>query len=340
MLIIAMLPTDGRATDWSVKGALSETVEFNDNQFLKAMLAAGSFGAYTGIDTSLEGKSPTSVFDFDSAASYKKYWGPGIEDLQSEYISYGFKARYQHFEKSKDDREYLEASYGQQSAAFALFSTLGLPSNASGYLNQTKLLGGIDRALTLDDSVSFWARSIYTNYDPSASGIAFTDTLAAGSWKHSLNSVATFTDGTEVEYVNYDNLLNTNVVILRHLVGAELKLSPLLSVQGAIGPSYVEFDHGFGVSEIPPKFKSQSVADFVANLHVSYVLSKTATFNFEAFRTVGPDIVGTIITQSLGQAGVELAVKFILAFIYDYGLFSIVRASNDRLRHGHCAIRD
>lgn len=305
---LASVPTAASAVDWAVKGELGEAVELNDNQFLKSMLAGGSLGSYSTVSTNVEGSTPTSKFDFDSNATYKKYWGPGIDGLQSEYINYGFKAHYEEIGKTKSDLSYIDASYSQQSAALAVFNAFGLSSNVTGFLNQATLRGGLERALTAQDTASFWVRSIYTNYDPSNSLIPFTDTLAVGTWKHQLNPVTTVIGSSEVEYLSYGNQFNTSVLIVRNLAGVDIKITPLLSVVGAAGYAFVRTDNGFGapfVPGTPGTAASSSVSDFVANILLTYQLMKTTKVFVDASRTIGPTIIGSIMTRNNFRTGID-----------------------------------
>lgn len=314
LLVCLVLTAPARAVDWSVKGAIGEAVELSDNQFLKTALAGWSVGSYSTIDANFEGRTPTSKFDFDGSGSYRKYWGPGIDGLASEYISYNVRGRYEEAGKNAFDKSYVEAGYSQQSAALAVFNTLGLTSNASGMLNQTRVLAGLDRSLTTQDDASLWLRSVYTDYDPSSIGnVPFTDVLAVGTWKHYLNSATAVVGRSEVEYLNYQNLPATRVMIARNLAGIDVKLSPLLSVRGSAGLAYVHYENvfttpvGIGTNGSPA---SSSLFDFISNILVSYRLLKSTTVYLEASRTVGPTIIGSILTRTNARVGIDHDINF------------------------------
>src|SRR4051812_29586413 len=97
---MGLSPTAALAYDWSINSTLSQSVEFNDNQFLRTS-PAGSVGSYTSITGNAQARTPTSRFDFDGDGTYRKYWGPGAEGIpQTEFLNYGFKGRYEHLEKN------------------------------------------------------------------------------------------------------------------------------------------------------------------------------------------------------------------------------------------------
>jgi hypothetical protein len=309
--------------DWSVKGVLSEAVELSDNQFLRTMLAGGSLGSYSSVSTTAEAKTPNSKFNLTSEGTYRKYWGPGVDGLQSEYINYGFRAYYERSGKVLGDRTYAEASYGSQSAALAVFNALGLPNNASGFINQSTARVGWDRTLTSSDYVSVGVKTIYTDFDPSNVGIPFTDVIAAGTWKHKTNSTLTLVSGTEVEQLHFQNPLGTNVVIVRGLMGAEAELSPLLSVRGSMGGSFLQIQNGFASLPTPsvaPLSGSSSAVDWLANIRLTYKMTRTATLFLDGSRTLGPSVIGSILTQSTVRSGVNYDINYrnLLSLFVDF----------------------
>ena len=69
------------ATDWALNSTLSQTVELNDNPFLRAV-AAGTLSSYSTILANATARTPTSKFSFDGNISYQKYWGPGVDGIR------------------------------------------------------------------------------------------------------------------------------------------------------------------------------------------------------------------------------------------------------------------
>jgi len=238
-----MSASDAFAFDWSVKTTESETVELNSNQILRDS-PAGSVGSYSTLTANAEARTPTGTFDFDGDGTYRKYWGPGIAGTASEFLSYGFKARYEQREKNKFDKEYVEASWRQQSTALALLNDLGVTSGLNGFLDRMTISGGIDRSLSAVDTLSLFATSTRTSYEPSAGGTAFTDTLARASWRHALSSTTGVSLSSEGELLDYDNALGTSIQIFRNQVGIDSSLSALLSFRGNVGAAYLVTEGG------------------------------------------------------------------------------------------------
>ena len=185
-----------------------------------------SVGSYSTITANAEARTPTSKFDIDADGTYRKYWGPGVEGVQSEALNYGFKARYEQNEKNRSDREFLETSWRQQSTSLAILSDLGVATNARGFLDRLTATGGIDRSITARDNLSLLATSTRTSYEPSSGGIPFTDTLARGSWRHNLSPITALNVSSEFELLDYENATNTRVQIYRNQIGIDATLSP------------------------------------------------------------------------------------------------------------------
>lgn len=297
---LGIAPSAAFAFDWTIKTTESETVEVNSNQFLKSY-QAGSLGSYSTLTANAQARTPTSKFDFDSDGTYKKYWGPGVHGSPSEFLNYGFKARYEQDEKTKFDREFIEASWRQQSTALAVLNDLGVSTNVHGFLDRLTASGGIDRAPTHLDYVSLFATSTRTSYEPSSGGTPFTDTLARGSWRHSFSPIVAMNLSSEAELLDYDNAFNTRVQIFREQIGMETTLSPLLSFRANVGPAYVVTENG--VSRSPfgggnsAGAGSSSVLDWVGDAVLTYKMFKDTTLTFLASQSVGPSIVGSLFKR-------------------------------------------
>ena len=295
-----MVPSVAFAFDWSIKASESETVELNSNQFLRNS-PAGSLGSYTTLNADAEARTPTSLFNFSGDGTYKKYWGPGAAGTASEFLNYGFKARYELKEKNRFDREYVETSWRQQSTALAILNDLGVSTPASGFLDQLTASGGIDRSITAIDTVSLFATSTRTSYEPSSGGLPFTDTLARGNWRRSLSSVTAINLSSEYELLEYGNALNTQVQIFREQAGFDATLSPVLSFRANAGVAYLVTDRGVsnsplgGATSATPV--SSSVSDWIGDAVLTYQMLKSTTLSIIASQSVGPSVVGSLFKR-------------------------------------------
>ena len=306
---LGLSPTAAFAVDWSVTSSVSESVEANDNQFLRAVPGA-SIGSYTAMTANAEGRTPTSRFNFDGDGTYKKYWGPGTEGIpQTEFLNYGFKGRYESLEKNSPDKEFVEASWRQQSTALALLSDLGVATTAAGFLDTLAINGGIDRSLTAWDSVSLSAGSTRTSYEPSSGGIPFTDTNASGTWRHRLNSLSTLSGSSSAEILNFDNQFNSEVTILRNTVGIDANLSQLLSFRGTVGPAYVQTERGIVTTGGRTLPISGAVTDWIGDAVLTYKMLKNTTLTLTASQAIGPSVVGSLFKTDTVAVGLAYTIN-------------------------------
>lgn len=308
---LGLAPAAAFAWDWSLKTSESETVELNSNQFLRSS-PAGSVGSYSTISGTAEALTPTSKLTLDGDGSYRKYLGPGAEGVP-ESLSYGAKAHYEQYEKNKFDREFIEAAWRQQSTALALLNDLGVISSATGFIDRATATGGIDRALNARDTVSLFATSTRTYYEPPSGGTAFTDTLAHGSWRHGVSSTTGVSLSSEAELLAYDNAFGTQVDIYRNQVGIDTALSSLLSFRANIGAAYLVTDRGVSASAIGGVASNTPIGstslDWIGDAILTYKFMKTATLSVIARQTVGPTVVGSLIKQDSLSASVNYLIN-------------------------------
>jgi hypothetical protein len=306
-------PSAAYAVDWSIQTTQSESVELNDNQFLKTS-PAGSLGSYSTLTANAEARTSDSKFDLNSDGTYNKYWGPGVDGLPSETLNYGFKAHYELDGQNNFDREFVESSWRQTSTALALLNDLGIASPVSGFLDTLTASGGIDRSVSALDNLSLFATSTRTSFEPSSGGTPFTDTLARGSWRHSYSSLTAFNASSEFELLNFDNATNTSEQIYRNQLGIDATLSPLLSFRGNAGAIYIITDGGInslagiGANGLASS-TSSALLDWIGDAALTYKMLKNTTFTLTASQTVAPSVVGSLFKTDIIAAGVTYTIN-------------------------------
>jgi hypothetical protein len=290
--------TPAYATDWALNSTLTETVEANDNPFLRAV-AGGAFDSYSTIAANAVARTPTSKFTFDGDVHYQKYWGPGVDGAPSESLGGDARLHYETYGKNSGDRTYLDAGWTRQSTAFALLGQLGLVTNSRGFIDNTSASGGIDHALTNLDTVSLSARASYTSYDPGSGGTTFVDSGANGSWHHRVNSIATLSVSSDVEQLNYNNSLNSSVTILKENLGLDATLTPLLTFSGTAGVAYVQTTNGSPAISLstssPTASGSGSDLGFITNMTLTYKMFPDTTVSLNGIQSISPSLVGSLI---------------------------------------------
>ncbi|SDJ64137.1 MULTISPECIES: hypothetical protein [Bradyrhizobium] len=305
-----LAPSAASAFDWSIKATESETVELNSNQFLKSS-PAGSVGSYSTITTNAEARTPTSKFDFDADGSYRKYWGPGVEGVASESLNYGFRGRYEATEKGRFDKEFVESAWRQQSTSLALLNDFGVATRATGYIDTLRVAGGIDRSVTARDTISLFATSTRTSYEPSSGGLPFTDTLARGSWRHNVSSITTLTASSEAELLDYDNASKTHVQIYRNQVGVDATLSAVLSFRINAGAAYLTTQGAVTGSPLigGSGASNAAVTDWIGDAVLTYKVLKNTTLAVTASQSIGPSVVGSLFKRDTVDATLSQTIN-------------------------------
>jgi hypothetical protein len=299
------------ATDWALNSTLSETVELNDNPFLRA-LAAGTFSSYSTIAANAVAKTPTSKFTFDGNVSYQKYWGPGVDGVPSENLAGAANLHYETFGKDSSDRQYLDAGWHRSNTAFALLGQLAIVTNAKGFIDTTTAGGGIDRSISALDTVYLSAHSTYTSYDPGTGGTPFIDTSADGTWRHRVNSNLSLSALSDAEFLHFDNALNTDLMILREKAGIDATLSPLLSFRGTAGIAYVQTERGTPAFSLPSTSNvssSGSASGFIGDMVLTYKMFPDTTLTLNALQSISPSVVGSLIEATSIGAGLTRLVN-------------------------------
>jgi hypothetical protein len=307
-----LLPSAAQALDWSANATLSQSVEFNDNLYMRNALAGGVFGSYSTITANATAKTPDYIFNIDGNVSYRKYLGPGTEGVSStENLAGGMHARYETKENTPGDRDYLDVNWHRQSTAFALLGDLGISTNVTGDIDRTTLKAGIDRSLSARDLLSLSAQSSLTTYEPAQAGTQFSDSLANATWRHQVSPIATLVASSDAEWLSFDSPANSQVLFLREKAGADLTLSPLLSVRGTAGVSYVKAEGGSAASSLllPSSSSSGSQVGFIADMLLTYKMLKSTTLTLSAVRSIAPSVVGSLVELSTVGAGLSYIVN-------------------------------
>jgi len=312
---LGLVPGPALAVDWSLSSTLSETVELNDNQWMRTMLAGGTLGSYTTVTANALALTETSRFTLDSDVGYRKWWGPGTEGItQTESDSLGLRAHYVTWGKNPDDKDWLDASFRQSSTLVAVLGDLGQSTTAHGDIDRTTVGGGIQRSLSALDTISMSATSTLTTYDPSSAGTEFTDSSVFATWRHHVSPLTTVSATSQFEWLNFDTTPVANLMVLRNTGGFETAPSPLLSYGANAGVAYTDAMIGAN-SPLGPlpitttPLKGGSTVGFIGDAHVIYRIMKNTTLNLFASQTLAPSIVGTLTKRATIHAGITQIIN-------------------------------
>jgi len=302
---LGLCPSLAHALDWSATGTLSQITEVNDNEFLNPKPIGGTLNSYSKLSANTTARTPDSFFTFDGNIGYRKYFGGLAPEQESESLNAGVKLHYEMTGKDPGDRTYLEASWQESSTAFALLGELGILTQATGFLDRTTVVAGIDRNITNNDSVALSARSTYTNYDPGVGGSPFTDSSASAQWRHRLNGTFTLIGQASGEVLDFDNAFNSRLTILQESGGFDASFSPLLSFHGTFGIASTQTENGIpglSLSSTPSSTSTAWNSGFITDMLLTYKMYQDTTVRLIGKQSISPSIVGSLFETSTVRA--------------------------------------
>ena len=314
LFCLALSPAPALAWDWSLDSTMSESVELNDNQFMRTMLAGGTLGSYTNVTANALARTETSRLTVDANVGYSKYWGPGTEGIsQTESNSLGVNAHYETWGKNSLDKNWVDGSFHQSSTLVAVLGDLGFATNAHGNVDRTMVGGGIQRSLSALDTISMAATSTLTTYDPASSGTEFTDSSLTGTWRHQVSPLTTVSATSQFEWLSYDTTPHSDILLWRNTAGFETSATRRLSYGGNLGVIYS--DSQIGASPFAPSpfattaSTGGSTVGFIGDAHAIYRILKDTTLNLFLSQSVSPSIIGTLTKRSTLHAGLTQIIN-------------------------------
>jgi hypothetical protein len=293
--LVGISSTAANALDWSINSSVSQSVELNDNQFLRPV-PAGTVGSYTYLNSVFTAQTPTTRFDFTPDFTFRKYWGPGTEgQTLTQFTDKGLKLHFEDLGKVPGNRYYVDANWHQQDLAFALLNSLGLPSNTTGNINTTTASGGFDRYLTATDFFTLNAHGTSTDFQPTSAGTHFFDSSVLSNFRHQSNRTAALTASSEFEWLTFANAPHTNIYIWREMAGIDTQPSPRLSFTGQAGAAIVTTQQSQTVATpSATPLASGTAVGFIGNALLTYQLLSTTQLSFRTLQAISPSIVGSL----------------------------------------------
>lgn len=278
---VGVFSTAAHAVDWSINSTISESVELNDNQFLRTT-PAGTVGSYTSLSSVFTARTPTTRFDFTPDFSYKKYWGPGVEgSTLAQSMNEGAKLHFEKIGKIARDRDYVDASWRQSDLATSVLNELGLLTPTVGNIDTTTVQAGLDRNLSATDFLALSARSTSTDFQPSSAGTHFLNSGASANFRHQSNRLIALTASSDFTWLAFANATHTNIYMLQEMAGIDTQPFRGVTFNGSAGAAIVNTPAG-------------TVTGLVYNALLSYQWLQSTQISFRAVQSVSPSILGSL----------------------------------------------
>ena len=112
-----------------------------------------------------------------------------------------------------------------------------------------------------------------------------------------------------IEVLNYQNLFNSQLMILRNTAGIDTALTPLLSFRGSFGPIYLRTERGVVTTGGRTLPISGAVTDWIGDAVLTYKMLKHTTLTLSASQTVGPSVVGSLFKTDTVAVGLAHTIN-------------------------------
>jgi hypothetical protein len=284
------------AADVSINGNVSQQVEASDNYFLLNSPSGYTVRPLSAVKLDVLAATPDTRYLLDSNYSYYKYLGPGAQDTP---LSWGTPAseKFSIDHTDKLDKYNFAASWTRSDLAATILTQTGTTSGR-GTLDTFNYTGGVTRALTRLDSISWSAQVTTVSYsDPDQT--PYVDYATVLAWNHNLSATTVFTNTLNFDWLVVDDAANSQRLFWNPMTGVQSKLTPRLTFTGQIGAGFVNaYQQGTVPSIIPStsSFQSQPGAtkDWMGNFRLGYKLSPTTEVSLYAAQAIVPTVTGQL----------------------------------------------
>jgi hypothetical protein len=288
----------------------NESFEFNDNRAMRPVSAGNSYNSVSSLIFDAEGRSPTTRFNINSNLSYRTFAGPGEENSKN-VLEKGISGRFQQTEKLTTYN--VQASWREFDSATVQLEEIGV-ATLSGTTVSTSVGGGLTHRLNPRDSIS-WQTNWSSNVPQ---GGTTNETLSSNvDFTHSVNAILTVDQSVRVQQLTYSGRNND---VLFSTATAGLRIQPLrqLSVRASAGANFADNKSTGAVGPNPSGLPGGKEMDWLANLSVTYDLTRQMKLGLTAARGVSPDTFGQFsknesVGASLAYVATQQASVFIAA---------------------------
>jgi hypothetical protein len=301
-----MLSASGAfAMDWTLKTHFDETVEVGNNYFLSTPPSGMMYVPTTTLGADFIGRTPTMKFELNTLESYRIYEGPAASGLENTLSTYN----HGDLAKATDDGLTIfnvGASYRTQEIAQVQLVERGVGSGGQGTVNTALVEGGMKHEIDATNTLNWLARATSTTFTNSTS-TPFTDVHGESTWTHLVNRTTDLTNLMQIDWLSYDNVGQTQLLLAKGTEGIKKDLSSQLIFTGAIGAAFLDAKStgsGGGPTVFSPflgttqqQSGNGSSFDWIGNANLTYKLTSTTQFQLFASKAVGPTTVGQILSS-------------------------------------------
>jgi hypothetical protein len=200
-----------------------------------------------------------------------------------------------------------------------------------GFMTTSLISGGVTRALTPVDTVTWATDWKSVSFTSSSTGTPYNDLTTTGTWSRRLTPDTNLLASTQFEWMTRDHPSPFDALLGKQVAGLETHLLDNLTFKGVVGAGIAALK-GTSCSSMSSNPCATTITTdqvkpgWVADMKVSYLPMPGTEFLFGAARTTAPNAVGdlqdrTVVSASLRQqinevTDVVLAGEYNLQTLY------------------------
>jgi hypothetical protein len=284
--LVALAP-DAFAYDWTVKTSLSEQVEASDNYFLASKPKGESYVSFSTLLLDVLAQTPTSKFQLKADVNYRAYAGPGAENVLNA-MGNGIVASFVKNDKLTDYT--LMGSWRRQDLSSVQRDINGV-STGGGDVNTLVIGGSIKRQLSARDSIVVSANATSIEFS-SPTSTPFVNVTSLGVWTHNINPRTDLISSIDFQWLSFDNSTQSEIMFWKAMMGLRSELSARLTFKGSAGLAFSDATQNAVGPPDPNMLQPGSSVGWVADMLLSYVLTKNINVTLFAAQTLGPNVLG------------------------------------------------
>jgi hypothetical protein len=304
------------ASDLTIKSNQSETLEANDNYFLRPVPKGNTYVPVITASVDASGRNPTTRYDLHGDLSYTKYFGPGAADASLPNVKEdGVSFFLEHVGDPIGDKVNVTGWSRRQDVATAQLNDLGVVT-ASGEFSTTGIAGGLYRQVSAIDSLTLSVTSTKTDFT-SSSGVPFVNLTTGAYWKRRIGPSTDLTASAEFNWTIQDNQAQQDTKFWKGLTGVRMQPTSRLSLSGSAGVGVVSSSQaglaGIAAPPVPgstPTFGASGLSiGVLAEAQAVYKLKKTTQLSLSASRSIAPDVLGALSQRTSYGIGLTQAIN-------------------------------
>jgi len=292
-LCLGVCASGAFAADVSVWGNLGQTLEASDNYFLSNTPLGTTFKSFSTLNLNVLARTPGWRYLLASNVSYYNYFGDGA-DAANPKSGVPFNETFRVEHATDYARYFAAANYSRADVASTQLRESGV-TTLNGTINSFAAVGGGSHDLTRIDSLSWTVHANRTTFENAPGQTPFTDVGTTVAWTRLLDPRTTWTNSVTFDWLNADDIGNSQRLFWQILTGVKSQLTRRLTVTASVGAAFANAWQNGAAPVFAPNFIQPGAANsLVATGTLSYQLLVNTNVTLAAAHLIVPTSFGQL----------------------------------------------